>query len=154
MLYVHRGNYHKEIHRLHEKYGPVVRIGPNVLSLDYPELIPTIYDTKGNYRKVSIMVFFNYCLSIDLEQTEFYDGSSAIINGSFLGNLFSERDYEAHKKQKRPIAKEYSLTSVLSFEPHMDEIIGLLCQELEARFVGGRETCDLHGWLEYCELAL
>ena len=44
---------------MHEKYGPVVRIGPNVLSLDYPELIPTIYDTKGTYRKVSIMRFFS-----------------------------------------------------------------------------------------------
>lgn len=36
----------------------------------------------------------------------------------------------------------------------MDEIIGLLCQELEARFVGSRETCDLDRWLEYCELGL
>lgn len=154
MLYVHRGNYHKEIYRLHEKYGPVVRIGPNVLSLDYPELIPTIYDTKGNYRKVSIVLFFNYCLSIDLEQTEFYDGSSAVINGSFLGSLFSERNPEAHKKQKRPIAKYYSLTMVLSFESHMDETIGRLCQELDTRFVGGQETCDLDRWLLFCELAL
>ena len=56
MLYVYRGNYHKEIHRLHEKYGPVVRISPNVLSLNYPELISTIYDTKENYLKVSVVL--------------------------------------------------------------------------------------------------
>ena len=41
---------------MHEKYGPVVRIGPNVLSLNYPELISTIYDTKGNYQKVSVVL--------------------------------------------------------------------------------------------------
>ena len=131
----------------------MVCIGPNVLSLDYPELISTIYDTKGIYRKVSMMLFFNCCLPNNLGQTEFYDGSSAVVNGSFLGNLFSERNPEAHKKQKWPIAKNYSLTSVLSFEPHMDETIVLFCQKL-GQFVSGQETCDLNRWFLFCELAL
>lgn len=54
MLHVKRGNYHKIIHSLHEKYGPVVRIAPNVLSLNFPGLIKVIYNTKDNYRKVSM----------------------------------------------------------------------------------------------------
>lgn len=53
MLHVSRGKYHKVIQGLHEKYGPVVRIGPNVLSLNYPSLVKVIYNTKDNYRKVS-----------------------------------------------------------------------------------------------------
>ena len=44
---------------MHEKYGPVVCIGPNVLSLNYPELIKIIYNTKENYRKVGIGLVFN-----------------------------------------------------------------------------------------------
>jgi hypothetical protein len=41
------------IQELHKKYGPVVRIGPNVLDLDIPELIKTIYNIKSDYLKVS-----------------------------------------------------------------------------------------------------
>jgi len=44
--------YHHVIEALHKKYGPIVRIGPNTLDLDYPELIKTIYSTDGKWRKV------------------------------------------------------------------------------------------------------
>ena len=37
---------------LHKKYGPIVRIGPNVLDLDLPELTKTIYNIKGDWVKV------------------------------------------------------------------------------------------------------
>lgn len=47
------GDYHLRMQELHDKYGPVVRIGPNLLDLDYPELIKTLYGTDGKWRKVS-----------------------------------------------------------------------------------------------------
>jgi hypothetical protein len=37
---------------LHEKYGSVVRLGPDLVSLSDPELIRTVYDARGNFRKV------------------------------------------------------------------------------------------------------
>lgn len=40
------------IKELHDLYGPVVRIGPNLLDLDTPALIRTIYSTDGNWKKV------------------------------------------------------------------------------------------------------
>ena len=49
---VRGGKYHTSIKELHEKFGPVVRIGPNLLDLDYPELIKTIYSTDGKWHKV------------------------------------------------------------------------------------------------------
>jgi hypothetical protein len=49
---VFSGRYHLTIKELHDKYGPVVRIGPNTLDLDCPELIKTIYGTDGKWRKV------------------------------------------------------------------------------------------------------
>lgn len=39
--------------RLHAKLGPAVRIGPNMVSLNDPNLISTVYSTRGNYLKVS-----------------------------------------------------------------------------------------------------
>lgn len=37
---------------LHKKYGPVVRTGPNHVSLSDPAMIPVIYDVKGKFFKV------------------------------------------------------------------------------------------------------
>lgn len=39
---------------LHRDYGPVVRTGPNHVSLSDPALIPKIYDLKGKFAKVSL----------------------------------------------------------------------------------------------------
>lgn len=37
---------------LHDKYGAAVRLGPNVVSLNDPRLIKSIYSTRGEYLKV------------------------------------------------------------------------------------------------------
>lgn len=37
---------------LHEKYGPVVRLGPNMVSLGDPALIATLYGINGDWLKV------------------------------------------------------------------------------------------------------
>lgn len=41
-----------KVKKLHEKYGPVVRLGPNKLDLDYPELIKTLYSADTKWLKV------------------------------------------------------------------------------------------------------
>ncbi|KAJ5505162.1 hypothetical protein N7463_008036 [Penicillium fimorum] len=134
ILHVRQGNYHIIIHELHKKYGPVVRIGPNVLDLDIPELIKTIYNIKSDYLK-----------------TEFYHGSSAKNNGKIIYNLFSECDPKVHAQQKRPISKYYSLAGVLPMESHIDDMISYLCQRLEEEFIdeSNPKTCDLGEWIAY-----
>ncbi|KAF9239542.1 hypothetical protein LCP9604111_9084 [Penicillium roqueforti] len=135
MLHVRQGNNHVVIHELHKKYGPVVRIGPNVLDLDIPELIKTIYNIKSEYLK-----------------TEFYHGSSAKNNGKIIYNLFSECDPKLHAQQKRPVSKHYSMTGILPLEPHIDDMISYLCQRLEEKFIDGSNqtgTCDLGEWIAY-----
>ena len=52
MFHVRQGKYQVVIQELHKKYGPVVRIAPNVLDLDMPELVNTIYNIKSDYLKV------------------------------------------------------------------------------------------------------
>lgn len=38
--------------KLHAKHGTAVRLGPNLVSLNEPSLIPIIYNTRGTFRKV------------------------------------------------------------------------------------------------------
>lgn len=42
-----------ESHRkLHDKYGPAVQIGPDMISLSDPELVKVVYSTRGDFVKV------------------------------------------------------------------------------------------------------
>lgn len=50
--YVIKGESHLFDQKLHQKYGPIVRIAPNVLDLDIPDLIKTIYNFGGDWKKV------------------------------------------------------------------------------------------------------
>lgn len=118
--------------KLHEKYGPVVRIGPNLLDLDYPELARVIYSTDGKWTK-----------------SDFYKNSSSIINGKITYHMFSETDNVEHARLKRPVVRHYSVPSVLAMEPHMDAVVADLLQHLQKRFVQPKKTCEFGEWLGY-----
>lgn len=107
---------------MHDKYGPVVRTGPSNLDLDLPELIKTIYTTDGRWCK-----------------TDYYTSASNIVDGKVVYNVFSVRDPVEHARQKRPIAKHYSLPSILQLEGRVDEAVLLLGRQLEGRFMRPEE---------------
>lgn len=48
------GRYHVHMRELHDRYGPIVRIGPNLLDIAMPEVIKTVYGSDTNWRKVAI----------------------------------------------------------------------------------------------------
>ncbi|KAK0717508.1 cytochrome protein [Lasiosphaeria miniovina] len=137
LYHVSRGSFHHVLVRAHEKYGPVVRIGPNVLDIDYPDLNKTVFNTKGDWKK-----------------TESVLASSAMVDGHVVHNLFSQTDAAKHAREKKPIAKYYSASGVAELEPLMDKTIAQLCDELERRFVdapGGAagKPFDLGRWILY-----
>ncbi|KAK4463171.1 Pisatin demethylase [Cladorrhinum samala] len=129
--------YGTTIKKLHEKYGPVVRIGPDLLTLDYPELTKTIYSTDGKWLKSNM-----------------YKNNCAVVNGKRTFNMFSTQDPVEHAHVKRPIVKFYSWSSVLTMEPHIDKVIADFTQQLDTRFVspaGGvpPKDVDLCAWITY-----
>lgn len=50
---VHGGRAELKHIELHRRHGSVVRIGPNCLSISDPDLIKTIYSSRGAWLKVS-----------------------------------------------------------------------------------------------------
>jgi hypothetical protein len=53
-FYNHYGQTHIETQKeLHKKYGDVVRLGPNTVSVADASLLKTIYSTRGTFLKVS-----------------------------------------------------------------------------------------------------
>jgi hypothetical protein len=52
LYHISRGSFHEVLVALHKQYGPAVRIGPNVLDLDSPGAIKTVFNTKTDWQKV------------------------------------------------------------------------------------------------------
>ena len=131
---VYSGEYGPRMKKLHEKYGPIVRIGPNLLDLDIPDLYRIIYGTDGKWVK-----------------SDFYKNSSSIINGKITYHMFSEVDPTKHALIKRPIVRHYSMPAVLAMEPLMDAVIKEFCETLQKRYVEPKKTCEFGDWLTYCK---
>ena len=46
---------HLKLQGMHEKYGEVVRIGPNTVVFSNPEAIPTVYTARTGFPKVRVL---------------------------------------------------------------------------------------------------
>ncbi|KAF4962986.1 hypothetical protein FSARC_8963 [Fusarium sarcochroum] len=134
-LAISTGDSHLILKKLHKKYGSIVRIGPNLIDVDIPEITKDIFAFKTGWQK-----------------TEFYHGSSALVNGEIVYNVFSQTDLALHKKERQPISKFYSNASIERLEPLMNSTIKKLCKQLEKRFIEGdhaNKDCDLGRWILY-----
>ncbi|KAK7421448.1 hypothetical protein QQX98_002146 [Neonectria punicea] len=122
--------------QLHDRLGPAVRIGPNMISLSDPSLLKTVYSTRGDYVK-----------------SDFYEVADAVSNGQRIENVFSTRSNTFHSRYMKPYQKYFSISTILEKEPLADKMIVSLCQQLENRFVDGQnagKTAPLADWIEYC----
>ncbi|OIW32755.1 cytochrome P450 [Coniochaeta ligniaria NRRL 30616] len=75
-----------------------------------------------------------------------------MVEGVNVYNLFSQTDPKKHAHERRPIARYYSVNSILTLEPHMDKVLAHLCHQLETKFIDGHtsdKTCDLGDWILY-----
>jgi hypothetical protein len=128
---VYRGNAHFTAITLHKQYGSVVRIGPNHVSLSDPSLIPLIYGTKENFTK-----------------TGFYPIQSISWKKQPQMNLFSTRDPEYHRVEKRKVGAAYSMPNLLQSEEAIDSCVNLFMQRL-GELASQGDPVDLGQWLHY-----
>jgi len=69
-----------------------------------------------------------------------------------LPAIFTTQDDELHKQLKTPIAQLYNLSNVITFEPFVDDVLGLLFQQLDKRFTNQNKICNLGNWIQYFAL--
>ncbi|TKW50967.1 Pisatin demethylase [Colletotrichum tanaceti] len=122
---------------LHRKYGPVVRIAPNEVSLASPEAARTVLSAGKRFYK-----------------TAFY----SVFPPAENPDIFTEVDEEAHARKKKVANVPYSMAAMQQLGPFIDDTIDLLAAKL-AGFaarrvgrvgrVGAREPVDLGAWLHY-----
>lgn len=138
MYYAHDGTIHTTTARLHARYGPVVRMAPNYLDLDFgtslPALVKTCFDTKGVWRKTDWHAVSGF-------QVAGPDGKKETKY-----NIFSEVRPAEHQKMKKPIAKYWTSASVARLEPHVDQVVAFFAQQLDAKFAQQGDAFDFGEW--------
>ncbi|XXH04088.1 hypothetical protein Hte_010499 [Hypoxylon texense] len=142
--------YHRDAHNVHiaqhrqsgrgrnadgtnSPWAPLVRYGPNAVSVGSASAVETIYRMRGD----------------PLKKSDFYSVIPPMRKGNILPTIFATQDESLHRMLKRPIAGVYSMSNLVSFEPLVDRTIDVFCQELDRRFVLPGEACDLGAWLQY-----
>lgn len=83
-------------------------------------------------------------------QSEFYRALMPYSRqGGALPAVFTTRDESLHKTLKAPVAPLFSLSNILTLEPHVDKTIQVLVGQWDSRFLDSQVTFDLADWLSY-----
>ncbi|KAH8815492.1 cytochrome P450 [Xylogone sp. PMI_703] len=112
--------------KLHQKYGPVIRCGPNDLDFDSTAAMKSIYKAGRSMPK-----------------TDFYKGFT-----TFKANLFGTQDESLHALRRRQMAHAFSAASLKDMEYIFDRHLTTLRQRLDELTVS-QQTFNLKELIEY-----
>lgn len=113
--------FYKRVGLLHKKYGPIVRITPNEVSLSDPENYETIYYVGSKYAK----------------DPRFYDAFGMEYAS------FTSCPNELHRLRRGPLNKFFSRTMVLELQSIVQEKANKLCSLIAKNSKAG-EMLDIH----------
>ncbi|KEZ40095.1 hypothetical protein SAPIO_CDS9109 [Scedosporium apiospermum] len=125
------GRTHLEHIALHHKYGPVVRIAPNEVSIASPEAARTVLSAGKHFYK-----------------TKFY----GVFPPPENPDIFTEVREHVHAQKKKVANVPYSMAAMQQLSPFIDESIEMFMNKLDgfaSRERGGNGQVDLGAWLHY-----
>ncbi|KAF1816634.1 cytochrome P450 [Eremomyces bilateralis CBS 781.70] len=114
---------------LHEKYGPIVRIGPNEVSLADAASLSVIYGGKPWVKGKSY---------------SFTASGGAATSETALSSI---RDHEEHKFRRRIWDRAFSISSLKEYQPAIRRRTEQLCNQLDRLSTTG--SLDLQEWISY-----
>ncbi|KAH8980271.1 high nitrogen upregulated cytochrome P450 monooxygenase 2 [Lactarius akahatsu] len=125
-----QGDLHRHYQSLHDRYGDVVRVGPNELSIRDPSFIPAVLGQGG------------------LPKGPYWDNRP--------GSVVSQRDPVKHLHQRKPWNRAFSSAAVKEYEDmaakRTKQLIG--CLEGVVHQSGGNKgvVLDMASWFNYFSL--
>ncbi|RWA09439.1 hypothetical protein EKO27_g5656 [Xylaria grammica] len=127
---VKKGRFLFEVERMHEKYGPIVRINPHELSIRDPEYYDKLY-VSGSVRPTENYVAF--ANGLDLE------GSHLLTTG-----------HDLHRRRRKPLEPFFSRLGVTRLEPMVAEVCEKLVVKRFENFKGTGKIVRLdHAFLAF-----
>ncbi|PTB58580.1 hypothetical protein M431DRAFT_105846 [Trichoderma harzianum CBS 226.95] len=113
------GRYTSEIARMHEKYGPIVRINPDELHCSDPHYIDEIFAIGTRKRNKP---------------------AHQLRSATF--STFGTADHNLHKIRRASLTKFFSKLRITKLEPEVHKAVHLLCEKLLG-FADKKEPFDL-----------
>ncbi|KAL3487019.1 cytochrome P450 [Aspergillus germanicus] len=114
---------------LHGKYGPVVRIASDEISISDPTAVKIIYGIKSGFTK-----------------TDFYPPFAPGISAH--GDHFSQQDEGKHAARRKFANNVYSMSSVLESEEYIDACTDVLLEKM-GKSAKSNKVIDLGEWIQY-----
>ncbi|KAI1499097.1 isotrichodermin C-15 hydroxylase [Biscogniauxia marginata] len=114
-----KGDRHLEFWRMHERYGRIVRFGPNSVSFNTNAALKDIYGFKANVRKAP-----------------FYD---AFVHPA--PNTHNARDKALHARKRRVLSQGFSDAAMKEMERYILANVRTFCQQ-----IGLGATDERKGW--------
>lgn len=143
-----RGKSQLDLRTLHDKHGQIVRVGPNSLSFSSPEAIKAIYGLNVRLQKVGTCLYPVDHILID-GQSAFYPVQMQISRGVVLQSLFGTQDQNYHTKLRRTVSNAFSMTSLVQYEPRVNDTIRVFLQRTEELYAKKGKPCNFILWLQY-----
>lgn len=126
LISVYKSQSHLEDLELHKKYGKIVRVAPNTVSVTDTAYIDTIYGITSKFYKGS-----------------FYDPVRFHDEEGLIPDPFILTDKAMHSRVKRSAANAYSLQALIRLEPLVDKVISNLITRLDENYVAKGQICDI-----------
>ncbi|GJE91627.1 cytochrome P450 [Phanerochaete sordida] len=122
---VHAGKQHLYLQRLHDKYGDIVRIGPNEVSIRDASCIMPILGSQG------------------MPKSDMFLGRNMWPE---TAPLIGYRDPAEHMKRRKPWSRAFSSAAVREFEPIIQQRVHQLVEALGAR---QGQVVDFAEWISF-----
>ncbi|OAA67679.1 Cytochrome P450 [Cordyceps fumosorosea ARSEF 2679] len=123
-----RGHFEDENIALHRRYGPIVRLAPNMFSIDTPEAVSAVYSVGSKMPK-----------------SAWYDGWQHPT--AERATLFPDRLQKRHAETRRRFQNLYSMTSLVSYEGYVDSCTEIFFQRFDKLAREGT-AFDLAHWFQ------
>ncbi|KAE9372197.1 cytochrome P450 [Stipitochalara longipes BDJ] len=127
-LEIYKGSFEETNIELHRRYGPIVRIAPYEYSIDDVDAARTIYGHGNAFVKAP---WYKAWMPPDVNKA----------------SLFSDLNPHRHANQRRKFSSLYSMSSLVGYEPFVNNCTSLLCQRFNEIAQAGK-TVNLQHWLQ------
>lgn len=133
--HIMRGHSHRTMLALHDKLGPVIRVGPDELSFNRAQAFQDIYRARPGRPQYA-------------KDPKFYGSSLNAVRGSIVGAL----DDKTHSRHRRLWANAFSERALRDHEGTIIHYADMLVDRLRAITAKGdlqREKVDMKEWFNF-----
>ncbi|KAF2656504.1 cytochrome P450 [Lophiostoma macrostomum CBS 122681] len=121
---IRRHDINRRMQRLHQKYGPIVRITPDEISVADLSAIRKIYSSHGSWAK-----------------SNYY----SVFQGTRKHDIFAGRDVKVHAQQRKMVARAYAMETLKELEVYVDKMLNVFKRKMDEN---AGQSVDMARWMQ------